>query len=118
MESNEKCERFILDSLRSSPCRLEAFDGREFNKQTVNASINDLLHSEEMHYNFDISSYQLGPPPLKNRKREVRKPNFKLKKTGKKTGQISEHKMRAKRYTGELSDKSSAEKGSESNGQG
>ena len=110
MEKHQECEKFVLDSLRGGPCRLEAFDGREFNKQTVNASINDLLHSEDIHYNFEISSYQIGPPPLKNRKRKVRKPNLKLKTTGKKTGQVSEHKIRAKRYTGELSDKSSAER--------
>ena len=64
MNRNEKCEQFILDSLRSSPCRLEAFDGREFNKQTVNASINDLLHSEEMHYNFDISFLSAWTPAV------------------------------------------------------
>ena len=110
MDRNEKCEKFIMDSLRRSPCLVEAFDGREFDKQTVNASINDLLHTEAIHYNFEMSSYQLGPPPLKNRKWKVRKPNFKLKTTGKKTGQVSDHKIRAKRYTGELSDKSSAER--------
>ena len=109
MERNQKCEKFILDSLRHSPCLVEAFDGREFDKQTVNAAINGLLHDERVHNKGLV--YCLGPPPshqLMMRNGRIPKPKLKIKKNP--TGKTSEHKMRAKKYRGDLTDKSSAER--------
>ena len=110
MERNRQCERFIKQSLQRSPCRIEAFDGREFNKATVNASINNLLHDEVIH-NVGII-YHLGPPPVAVRKRKITQPNFAkyIALWDKGQPKVSEHKMRVARFTGELTDKSSAER--------
>ena len=110
MERNRLCERFIKQSLQRSPCRVEAFDGREFNKATVNASINCLLHDEVIHAVGFV--YHLGTPPAAVRKRKITQPDFAkcIARWGKGQPKVSEHKLRVERFTGELTDKSSAER--------
>ena len=106
MERHLECEKFILRTLQRGACRIEAFDGREFNKATVNAAITYLLHEERIHSGVGFT-YHLGPPPVHIRKRKIPKPNFAMAKPA---GRIPEHKIRAKKFTGELTDKSSAER--------
>ena len=117
MERNEKCENFILDLLRKGRCRIDAFYGAVFDKQTVDASLNELLHSEKVSW-LGGSLYALNlsaPKMLRNRLGKSRngprpdppKDTGKKKKKGR--GK-SRQKMRAERYTGDLTDKSSAER--------
>ena len=105
MERNRECEKFITRTLQRGECMIEAFDGREFDKQTVNASITHLLFTEAIHSNG--FTYHLGPPPVALRRRKIRQPDFSMAKSA---GRIPEHRIRAKKFTGELTDKSSAER--------
>ena len=104
MERNRACEKWILRTLQRGSCRIENFDGREFNKATVNASLTNLLHDERIHSGVGFI-YQLGPPPVALRKRKIRQPDFSMAKPA---GRIPEHKIRAQKYSQELTDNSSS----------
>lgn len=105
MQRHRECEKFIIRSLQRGACRIEAFDGREFNKATVNASVNRLLHDEVIHSNGFF--FHWGPPPVGIRKQKLRTPDLtQLRSVLGKGGKPSEHRIRAKKYHGELTDKS------------
>ena len=103
MERNKKCEDHILNTLMYARlgCRIEAFDEGVFDKQTINSSLTYLLHDKKVH-NKGLN-YHIGAPP------PVFKPKPKKSANPNKRGK-SERKMRAERYVGDLTDKSSAER--------
>ena len=113
MERNRKCENMILDilKLKKVGCHIDAFDDGVFDKQTVNLSMNNLLHEEKIHNNG--LTYHIGAPHPKlrmMRNGRMPKPNLKIKepKEGK-PRKRSDSKIRADRYFGDLTDKGSSE---------
>ena len=102
MQRHRECEKFIIRTLQNGGCMIEAFDGREFNKQTVNAAITYLLFAESIHHTG--LHYHLGPPPVAIRRQKIRTPDFSMAKPA---GRIPEHRIRARKYGQELTDASS-----------
>ena len=107
MERNTRCENMVMEIIKKHDgCRIEAFNGQVYDRRTVNAAVNILMLNEKTHTKG--LAYHLGAPPYNQQmywNHGIPKPKLKLKKNV--NGRTPTHKLRAKKFTGELTDNSS-----------